>query len=405
MVGKYNNEELIFRNAYSIGISSVNNIKNLNRVKLISMNSHMIQDKNNSKKKSYYFIKVGDVIKYDEVIDINSNDLSPESTLVNLNKDNKSVDLFKEETTKLFEAQIYSDLLGMFDEENPNGIIQTEIKKRFNINTQRHDVEAILKWAFPGVGFAQYFDVFFEFSKIEKNNKFLSPQNDITDLEPITEISPFFTPISLFQYRNFAIGGNLNILTLENPNTKMNFTIDAGYLFGRSGIKDFGESTTVEEINDTETLNFKEKFLNNMEVPIEAKLILVPEKRLNFTVSNRLSWFETFDDNINLSSLGKGVVVSKNRWLNTISAGINLNISSSGRLFVRYKMTHELDNINTNFSRLQFGYSFYLLQNKESKNPQKNFQINYVFVLTLKNARYLYKEFFKFIQIFYNDEK
>ncbi|SDZ93419.1 hypothetical protein [Bizionia paragorgiae] len=366
--GIINDEEVVFRNIYSIGISSVRNVKQLKNVVLYSMYKYNIKGE-----EDYYRVKLGDVINYEEIIDVNSNDISPATQLVRLSPDNDHANLYKDETTKLFEAQVYSDLLAMFDEGNPNGKIQTEIKKRFNLNTRRHDMWSKVKWAFPGYGIAQYFDVFFEFSKIEQSNKFLKPQNFIDDEVSSSIVSPFFTLISMHQHRIFAIGGNLNILTFENPNTKMNLTIDAGFLFGRSGIKHYGETTTVQELKDIENINYIERYLNNMEVPIEAKIVLLPEKRLNFTIANKLSWFDIFDDNVKLVSLDKTNTVPKNRWLNTVSVGMNLNLSQTGRLFVRYKMTSEFDNINMNYSRLQFGYSFYLLQQNNVKKATEKF--------------------------------
>ena len=140
-----------------------------------------------------------------------------------------------------------------------------------------------------------------------------------------------------------------NLLFLENQNAKINVSLDGGFLFGRSGVK---ENATDEE----------GRFINNLEIPFELKFLLLPEKRFSFSVADRLSWFESFDSNINLKSIEKEALTDKNRWLNTFTIGFNLDVSTNGKLFLRYKLIHELDNINTNFSQLQFGYSFYLLQ-------------------------------------------
>jgi hypothetical protein len=156
------------------------------------------------------------------------------------------------------------------------------------------------------------------------------------------------------QRRNFAIGGILNLVTLENQNSKLNMYLNAGFLFGRTGLK--------ENIDDVEGF-----YTNNLEIPIEYQFHILPEKRVSFSFSDRLSWFETFDSNINLKSIEDNMLTSKNKWLNSFNIDLNVDISSTGRLFLRYKLTHELDNINNNFSRLQFGYSFYLLKNNGVK--------------------------------------
>jgi hypothetical protein len=312
-------------------------------------------EKDDSEDEESLMIYVGDVIRYVKKVDVNANDISPVPQLVILDQNQKETKLYREESSKLFEAVVYTDFLGIFDEENPNGIIQTEVNKQFNISSRRFDV-------FPafieGIGFLNYFNAQFQFSKIEKNNKFLLPlvYNGVDGSgNPFTE--NYYTPLSLYQYRNFSIGGNLNILFLENQNAKINTTLDAGFLFGRSGIK---EAVDQEEGD----------FLNNLEIPIELKFQILPEKRFSFFVSDRLSWFEVFNSNTNLKSIEDNNLVSKNRFLNTFNVGMNLDISSSGKLFLRYKLIHELDNINTNFSQLQFGYSFYLLQKNGMKRKE-----------------------------------
>lgn len=305
------------------------------------------ENSENSDKRSLA-IHVSDIIRYVKKVDVNANDISPVPQLVLLDKNQKETKLYREESSKLFEAVVYTDFLGIFDDANPNGIIQTEINKQFNITSRRFDV-------FPAfieaIGFLNYFNAQFQFSKIEKNNKFLLPSNfDVLDSGGnVTETIAYYSPISLYQYRNYAIGGQLNVFIIENQNAKINTTLDAGFLFGRSGIK--------ETENQVDGI-----FINNLEIPIELKFLILPEKRFSFSVSDRLSWFESFDADINLKSIENEKLMNKNRWLNTFNIGLNLDVSTNGKLFLRYKLIHELDNINTNFSQLQFGYSFYLLQ-------------------------------------------
>ncbi len=372
VIGEYK-IPLTFNNIYSIGISSTNNIQQLNSYRLFSdekFNSNTINDlkfsesniqddKNNNKS---VYIKVDEVIRYVKKVDVNANDVSPVPQLLILDENQKQSKLYREETSKLFEAVVFTDFFGLFDEENPNGIIQTEINKRFNLNTKRTDVNKWYGLLFPplaiseGVGIFQFFDANFQYSKIESDSKFVTPNSfDVLDDNGIiTESINYYSPISLLQRRNFSIGGNLNLLTLENQNSKLNMYLNAGFLFGRTGLKN--------DIDDIDGF-----YTNNLEIPIEYVFHILPEKRVSFSFSDRLSWFETFDSNINLKSIEDNLLTSKNKWLNSFNIDLNVDISSTGRLFLRYKLTHELDNINNNFSRLQFGYSFYLLKNNGVK--------------------------------------
>jgi len=364
---------LTFNNIYSIGISSTKNIQNLDNNKLFSdekfdvnsistikLTETNIQFNENTKKSLH--INVGDVIRYMKKVDVNANDVSPVPQLILLDENQKHSKLYREETSKLFEAVVYTDFLGLFDEDNPNGIIQTEINKRFNLNTSRTDVNKWYGFLFPplaiseGIGFLQFFDASFQYSKIESDQKFVTPNTfDVLDGGGnVVESIDFYSPISLMQRRNFTIGGALNLLTLENQNSKLNMYLNTGFQFGRTGLK--------ENIDDVEGF-----YTNNLEIPIEYQFHILPEKRVSFSFSDRLSWFETFDSNINLKSIEENQLTSKNRWLNSFNVDLNVDISTTGRLFLRYKLTHELDNINNNFSRLQFGYSFYLLKNNGVK--------------------------------------
>ncbi|KAA1245966.1 hypothetical protein [Aquimarina sp. RZ0] len=315
-------------------------------------------------------INLSDVIRYVKKVDVNANDVSPKKQLVLLDSEaQKKTKLYKEESTRLFEAIVYTDFLSLFDEENPNGLVQTEVNKRFNINTRR---KGLNKWAgiippfFPGliiegVGFFQYFDAQLQVSKIEKNNKFLEAETGMLLNENgiVVTSNPFFTPLSLLQHRNYAIGGILNIINMENQNAKLNMYFNAGFLFGRSGFVPVGVANNPDITEGV--------FVNNIEIPIEYKFHLLPEKRFSISLTDRLSWFENLDADIPLSSIEDQLVTSQNRWLNSFNIDLNLDTSSTGKLFLRYKLIHEFDNINNNFSQLQFGYSFYFLKSNGVK--------------------------------------
>ncbi|WP_025665642.1 hypothetical protein [Aquimarina megaterium] len=366
--GSLGEENYSFNNKYSIGISSTKNIQQLsdyvlysnekiyrdtsdtNAIKLLHEDQYQYEK---TEKKSL-FIQVDDVIRYIKKVDVNANDISPVPQTIVLDKSKKESKLYREESSKLFEAVAYTDLIGLFDEESPNGLVQLEVKKRFNLNTRRYDrpwyygiIPPFL--LFEGAGVFQNADVFFQYSKIEENNKFLLPQTVGSET--------FYTPISLLQYRNFAVGGILNLMTFENQNSKINMFFNAGALYGRTGVK--------LDAADEEGV-----FYNNLEIPFEASIQLLPEKRVSFSFTDRLSWFETFSEDIAIRSIENSEVVSKNRWLNSFNIDLLVDISTTGKLFLRYKLIHELDNINNNFSQLQFGYSFYILKNNGVKGKK-----------------------------------
>ena len=135
---------------------------------------------------------------------MNANDISPEPTKLNLSNKNDETKLYKEESTKLFEAIVYSDFLGVFDEDNPNGIIQTEVAKKFFINTHRGQITPkgrFFGFLFPpiafseGYGWFEYVNVSAKLSKIEENNKYLSPET--------FNSNSYFSPLELCSINRF----------------------------------------------------------------------------------------------------------------------------------------------------------------------------------------------------------
>lgn len=374
--GKINGIPLTFNNKYSMGISSTKNIGQLDTYTLFSDDkfskteinnmftngvADLVESQQSESDNKSLKVNVSDIIRYVKKVDVNANDVSPVPQLLILDENQTETKLYREETSKLFEAVVYSDLLGLFEENNPNGIIQTEINKRFNLNTKRTDTKwyhkiFILPLFSEGIGTFQSFDASFQYTKIESENKFVSPTSfKVLDLNnQVLETIDYYTPIGLYRLRNFAVGGILNFVTMENQNSKLNMYLNGGFLFGRTGLK-----------NDVDDENGF--YTNNLEIPIEFQFHILPEKRVSFLLSDRLSWFDTFDSNVNVQSLENNELVSKNKWLNSFNIDLNVDISETGRLFLRYKFTHEVDKINNNYSRLQFGYSFFLLKNNGTK--------------------------------------
>ncbi|MCC1483374.1 hypothetical protein [Winogradskyella immobilis] len=362
--GKLDGIDITFVNKYSIGVSSISNLRGFRLMKLYSLYDYSIkanptqthdtqvfpngenfivkrEDKSSKVDPNYIpistekvkpFMFVNDIIDYQRIIDVNANDISPSKQKILLDLNQKSSNLYKEESTKILEAVVYSDLIGALEEDNPNGIIQTEISKRFNINTARGDFLG------GGGGFFEYLDGKVLLSKIEENNKFLLPENG------------GFDNLSLYQYRNFSVGGNLNLLAFENQNLKLNGFIDSGIEFARSGYR----FTEDEEGKNT----------NSFEWASQLRLHFFPEKRYGIFVSDKLSFNEILTDDIEFRS----VLNEKSNWINTIEFMAYLDISTSSKVFVRYSISNDLMDIDNNFSRFQLGTAFYFLQkNRKDK--------------------------------------
>lgn len=379
---------ITFSNEYSIGVSSLKNITNFDKIKIISHFEHLVDfkhesvdnernsldrknrktiidynekskiritvdtllktSKNLGREENSLYIYLNDLIEYNRIIDVNANDISPDKQTIGLDELQQSAKLYKEESTKILEAVVFTDLLGTFDEKNPNGIIQTEVSKRFNINTTRNAIGKGKRWfslimppflISESFGTFEYLDAKVLLSKIEDDNKYLLPDLDTGKL----------TLLSLYQHRNFSVGGTLNYLAFENQNLKFNMFFDMGFEFSKSGFQ-------LSEDADPENLNF-------MEYNLEMKFHLFPEKRYGIFVTDKFSYFETLDDDISTLSFDE-----TSYWLNTVEFKAYLDVSTSSKLFARYKLIHEMSDIDNNFSQFQLGVSFYLLEkNRKDK--------------------------------------
>jgi hypothetical protein len=280
----------------------------------------------------YMYVYLSDLINYQRIIDVNANDISPAKQKIVIDKNQTSSKLYKEESTKILEAIVYSDLIGALEEESPNGIIQTEVSKKFNIRTTRS------AFLLGGFGAFEYLEGKVLLSKIEKDNKFLLPTNNTFEL------------LNLFQHRNFSVGGALNCASYENQNLKLNVFLESGIEFSRSGYK-------LSEDAD-------ERNLNSLEWMTQLKFHIFPEKRYGIIASSRFSYFEALDETPELLN----VLNHKKNWINTLRLEAYLDVSVTSKLFVRYGLTHDLDNINNNFSSFQLGGAFYVLQkNRKDK--------------------------------------
>tara|TARA_R110002033_G_scaffold167528_1_gene206726 strand:+ start:698 stop:2461 length:1764 start_codon:yes stop_codon:yes gene_type:complete len=344
-------KKIRFTNTYSIGISSSNGIKNFTKNHILSFYKYIkvgnILKRDDSG--SYLEVNFADIIDYDREIDINANDISPEPTRLRLDDSEKSTSLYKEQSTKLFEAIVYSDFLGVFDEDNPNGILQTEVAKKFYINTNRYAITPkgrFLGLLFPpiafseGYGWFEYVDVSAKISKLEENNKFLIADS--------LDSQSYFSPLRIMQHQAFSIGADINLLYLENQNKKINTNLDLGLRYGRSGLR-------IDERTDD--------FFNSITTSLQLGFQFIPEKRYGLLVNAEAIYFQVYnDDGFTLKSLENAELVKPKQWFNKTQFEFFVNTSNTGKLFIRYNFVTELQDWDNNFSQFQFGYSFYLLK-------------------------------------------
>ena len=162
-----------------------------------------------------------------------------------------------------------------------------------------------------------------------------------------------FNPLDVFQHQTYSLGLDLNLLNFENQNKKINTYIDAGIRWGQSQLR----------------VNAEPEAFNTLEASGLVKFELVPEKRYAFSITNRISFYEIFnDDELTLGFVEEGNKDDVNDFINTTSLQFLINAGNTGRIFLRYNLMASLKDFDNNFSQLQFGYSFFILKRLAGKN-------------------------------------
>jgi len=288
--------------------------------------------------------------------------------------------LKKEPTSRLFEAKVFSDFVG-FDAQTPNGLVQTEISKRFNIWSKRFGSflkqEAVYcncKGPRYGanVGFFNFITPTFVFSKFEEKNRYLTLKASNNIINGQLQSLNYAATKDLLQYEIFNIGYTTNLVTLDIPLAKSMVLLNTGFLFGRTEIIDSTYQYKDNVITAVEALNYG---INTIRLFSEVKYRIIPEYRYGFDASIRFSWMKGFtDQNRPFLQLNEAAQIapqynSINQWMIRfqINAFFRPSKDSDNKLFFRYRFNAQLSDFDFNFHQLQLGYSFYLLRNNNLK--------------------------------------
>jgi hypothetical protein len=142
--------------------------------------------------------------------------------------------LRKDPTSKLLQARIYSDLVGLTG-DRPNGLVQAEITKKFLLSNS-----FINKLRMAQCGFFNYIQPMLTVNKIEDNEKYLQYQLPV--VAPASGIDPrkvrLVRTIDLLRYTNVRIGVAQNLAHLKSPKIKSDFSFDYSVSLSRVAVRD-----------------------------------------------------------------------------------------------------------------------------------------------------------------------
>lgn len=354
-----NGRDQIFENIYAIGFSSPADYKALSRQKLFIRNNYLTDDN------APHYIYLGDVLQnYDNELNNYTRDYSPADTSLRVKpEENGFVVLYKERLVNLFEAKVYTDLIGVLQEE-PNGLIQIEMERRFNLLTTRKQLSSKRM----DVGFLNYMTVSATVSKIENKQRKLILQNDNV-LQNNQLISPSFaTNLDFRRYENFGLQTEFNLFLWDYPDGKTMFYFDPGFRYSFTPVQD-----SVRSFSDslgTLMAGPEVRDLNAHLFTLYPKFTFefFAERRYGFSMSYQFnhSWLFSNNQYKQVRSYEKGdnsLLPIERSSRNSHQIDLFLRIepnpkSSNGKIFARARFFMQQGDVNTFFSQIQIGYAY-----------------------------------------------
>lgn len=350
-------------------------------------------------------ILLSDLVMLDISYENNKEDYSPVNSVFSLSPTNPIIELRKEKRSKILEVAAFSDFAGL-DQENPNGLIQIEAKRKLNINTQykyffnkkkmeelasinlsvydsiiisRENNNKIIKYTFLSkdsvqllstnsqtYGLQEYFYKGTEKNKefVVKTNKLRTPYyNFFGSLEPKLLISKLdennrFLKLDSLSSSKYRLDENqvsvdpLELFRYQLASFGLNLNvlkINFPQLKFSVNVLDFGYywyKTSIQLFDDKEGSSTIP--LNNQFFQFGSSLHFKPDSRwgANFGVNyiKQEIWNPSFSLNNDYGLLQS-----------TFDA--HLMTSDNAKLFFRFRWNYEYRNKGNNFTQFQLGYS------------------------------------------------
>jgi hypothetical protein len=292
-------------------------------------------------KKGQVYIELSELVNYYIEATNDNEDYSPANVVVHLNKNNVSEDLKKELRSKILSVRTYTDFVGLQGDQ-PNGLIQIEAARKFNLFTQRGGSKAIY------IGGLTYFEPVFTISKIEKDRNAipLSIENiDSFQLKNARKVLHLKT-IDLLKYQNSTFDLNLNLAKINLPYYKSNFQVNL--------------ATGLVRTNVSDSVVVSGDLASNIVAPVEKTLTsfrwgfsVIYELKTDSRYGLLLGW-----DFRDISLLSKDYIIPVIPMSVTHSfwADAYLKTNTNSKLFFRYRITYNRTSQSDNFVQIQLGY-------------------------------------------------
>jgi len=290
----------------------------------------------------------------------NTENYSPKDQVLLFKDISQPKPIFKENTKDILKARIYSDFVG-FDETNPNGLVQTEVSKRFFLNTS--STSSFQNFMYSG--YLNSIEPSLTLSKIEQNNKFLelspfSPANPGTDMDSTVN---YVSSLDILRYTSLQIGATLGLAYFSIPKYHFRLQLGVGGYVHQSG---FSNELMIRDTAFNAIIQRENEFQAN-------SLVYYPDIRLEFNPDPRFGLeFAYRPTYVALLSNEALQVDNEARFLDSdgrqatpkvvnvlqLAASIRVNQEANGQFFFRSNFNLSGGDRNTNFLQAQIGYAF-----------------------------------------------
>ena len=397
---------LIFKNLYPISISGKFDQEKMADIYLYCLECGGIPNVSR-------YIKLGDLAILDIIYENDKEDYSPANSKIHLSPNNPIEELRKERRSKLIEAAAFSDALGLRNDK-PNGLLQFEVKRRFNLWTKHYPVsreanirEASALYAYEPYAIRstsinsgnlqdsvrlitksssdgnKYTVSQFEYP-LRRGNESSTPVSSLTFTVPqkthgftyynwfgnlelkllfakLEDKNRFLSvnqqasvtsvkPIDWYRFQQISLGGQLNILRFVFPQTKLTWNCLQAGVFWQSN----SIIRTTDKLRDT--LNF----VSSAYYQLSTGVLFRPDGRFGAGVSI---------DYIRPKIWQPDVTLENKSGLIRFSLDAYIKPNDNNRIFARARFTREISPNALDFAQLQIGYQFDIFQG--IKEPKK----------------------------------
>lgn len=360
VVVKENGYTKTFENIYAIGFSSIDNYKDFDAIRLFIRRKAHLSDNEH--------IYLSDVlINYQNLLDLYTRDYSPGDTVINdIKPEQKIVTLRKERNIKLFDSKIFSDLQGI-NENVPNGLIQIEVSRRFNIETFRMPLGARTNFNLFGSLL-----VYASINKIENKFKELPLRNKNIETNGIITSPSVATNLDLRQFENASIGLDYNPFFFDYPDLKFTTYWDFGLRYGHIRMVDSLIHVLNGEVSKADNPQYFSGHTITFQ-PIKLRVEFFSERRVGFNLAYNLNHTYALTNNkfkqimsYDKSNWNSRVTerAARNSHMAEIFLRVETNREGNGQFFLRSRFFWQKGDANTFFAQTQFGYAYNIIFRK-----------------------------------------